>query len=69
MISIKLTVRKGGERRRERDEEGMREIDRWGSWWVIEGGRLKKREKRIQREGGVKQMFQNSVSTMTMKAQ
>ena len=47
----------------------MREIDRWGSWWVIEGGRLKKREKRIQREGGVKQMFQNSVSTMTMKAQ
>ena len=47
-----IDSKKRGERRRERDEEGMREIDRWGSWWVIEGGRLKKREKRIQREGG-----------------
>ena len=39
--------KKRGERRRERerDEEGMRERDRWGSYWVVEGGRLKKRER------------------------
>ena len=29
----------------------------------------KEREKDTERGGGVKQMFQNSVSTMTMKAQ
>ena len=28
----------------------MRESDRLGSWWVIEGGRLKKREREIERE-------------------
>ena len=26
----------------------MRERDRWGSWWVREGGRLKKREREIR---------------------
>ena len=35
--------KKRGERRRERDEEGMRERERWGSWWVGGGGRLKNR--------------------------
>ena len=37
--------KKRGERRRERNEEGMRERDRWGSLWVREGGRLKKKER------------------------
>ena len=49
--SLKWKERKGGkeverERRgseRERDEESMREIDRWGSEWVRERGRLLKR--------------------------
>ena len=40
----------------------MRERDRWGSYWVREGVRLKKRE----REGGVKQMCQNCIPTMNM---
>ena len=31
-------------RERERDEESMRERDRWGSEWVRERGRLLKRE-------------------------
>ena len=44
--------KKRGERRRERDEEGMRERDRWGSYWVREGGRLKKRERERDREKG-----------------
>ena len=34
--------KKRGERRRERDEEGMRERDRWGSEWVRKRGRLLK---------------------------
>ena len=42
--------KKKGERRRERDEEGMRESDRLGSQWVREGGRLEKRERQRQRE-------------------
>ena len=42
--------KKRGERRRERDEEGMRERDRWGSYWVREGGRLKKRERERDRD-------------------
>ena len=29
----------------------MRERDRWGSNWVREGGRLKKRERERDREG------------------
>ena len=37
---------------RERDEESMRERDRWGSEWVRERGRLLKRERE-------KQMCQN----------
>ena len=37
--------KKRGERRKERDEEVMRERDRWGSYWVREGVRLKKRER------------------------
>ena len=37
--------KKRGERRRGRDEEAMRERDRWGNYWVREGGRLKKRER------------------------
>ena len=28
----------------------MRERDRWGSYWVREGGRLKKRERERKRE-------------------
>ena len=44
--------KKRGERRRERDEEGMRESDRLGSWWVREVGRLKKRERDREREKG-----------------
>ena len=40
-----------GERRRERDEEGMRERDRWGRQWVREGGRLKKRDRDRERRG------------------
>ena len=42
-----------GERRgseRERDEESMRERDRWGSEWVRERGRLLKRERERERE-------------------
>ena len=40
--------RRGSERKR--DEESMREIDRWGSEWMRERGRLLKRER--EREGG-----------------
>ena len=40
------------ERRRERDEEGMRERDRWGSLWVRDGGRMKKIEREIERDKG-----------------
>ena len=47
--------KKRGERRRERDEEGMRERDIWWSKWEREEGRLKKkeRERDREREGGV----------------
>ena len=38
-------------KKRERDEESMREKDRWGSEWVRERERLKERER--EREGGV----------------
>ena len=62
-----MESKKRGERRRERDEEGMRERDRWGSYWVREGGRLKKeRERDRKKEGGVKQMCQKCVPTMNM---
>ena len=48
-----MAKKEKGERRRERDEEGMRERDRWGNKWVREGVRLKKRgrEREIEREG------------------
>ena len=41
----------------------MGESDRLGSLWVREGGRLKKKEREIEREreGGVKQMCQNGI--------
>ena len=42
---------KGGKKERERDEEGIRERDRWGSYWVREGGRLKKRKRERERRG------------------
>ena len=53
MNSLKWKERKGGERsgerkkgsEREKDEEGMRERDKWGSEWVRERGRLLKRER------------------------
>ena len=32
--------------------ERERERDRWGSYWVREGGRLKKRERDREREKG-----------------
>ena len=35
---------------RERDEESMRERDRWESEWVRERGRLLKRERERERE-------------------
>ena len=35
---------------RERDEESMREIYRWGSEWVRERGRLLKREREREKE-------------------
>ena len=38
-------------RERERDEQSMREKDRWGSEWVRERGRLK-RERETKREKG-----------------
>ena len=47
---------RSGEREREReggvrDEESMRERDRWGSEWVKERGRLLKRERERERKG------------------
>ena len=50
----------------------MRGSDRWGSSWVGDRGRLKKnereikKEREIEREGGVKQMCQNCIPTMNM---
>ena len=46
----------------------MRESDRLRSWWVREGGRLKKRERESDSESerGVKQMCQNRIPTMNM---
>ena len=64
MNSLKWKERKGGERRgereregvvRERDEESMRERDRWGSEWVRERGRLLKRER--ERETDVPKLY------------
>ena len=56
-ISLKWKERKGGkkgrERRgseRERDEESMRERDRWGSEWLRERGILFKREREKVKE-------------------
>ena len=46
----------------------MRESDRLGSYWVREGGRLKKRERDREREGGVKQICQNCIPTMNMNS-
>ena len=43
MIRERKRERRGSER--ERDEESMRERDRWGSEWVRERGRLLKRER------------------------
>ena len=37
-------------REREKDEESMRERNRWGSEWLRERGRLLKRER--ERDGG-----------------
>ena len=37
---------------RERDEESMRERERWGSEWVRKRGRLLKRERERERERG-----------------
>ena len=37
-------------RERERDEESMRERDRWGSEYLRERGRLLKRERERERE-------------------
>ena len=52
MNSLKWKERKGGKKRRERrgsererDEESMRERDRWGSEWLRERGRLLNRER------------------------
>ena len=45
---LKWKERKGGVR--ERDEESMRERDRWGSEWVRERGRLLKRDREKERE-------------------
>ena len=58
MNSLKWKERKGGkeverERRgskRERDEESMRERDRWGSAWVRERGRLLNREREREKD-------------------
>ena len=44
----KEAEREGGVR--ERDEESMRERDRWGSEWVRERGRMLKRERERERE-------------------
>ena len=49
--SLKWKERKR-KKERERDEEGMGERNRWGSLWVREGGRLKKRDIYIYREKG-----------------
>ena len=38
----------------------MKERDRWGSYWVRDG------ERDREREGGVKQMYQNCIPTMNM---
>ena len=43
----------------------MREIDRWGSEWVRERGRLLKREKERERKIE-KQMCQNCMPTMNV---
>ena len=40
--------REGGVR--ERDEESMRERDRWGSEWVRERGRLLKKEREREKD-------------------
>ena len=46
----------------------MRERDRWGSEWVRERGRLKKREREIERREKVpeKQMCQNCMPTINV---
>ena len=41
--------RRGSER--ERDEESMRERNRWGSEWLRERGRLLKREREREKRG------------------
>ena len=60
--------KKRGERRRERDEEGMREreIDGGVSEWEKEGDW--KRERDRERERRVKQMCQNCKPTMNMNS-
>ena len=46
--------KKRGKEEEEREKKGMRERerDRWGSYRVGEGGRLKEREREIEREKG-----------------
>ena len=59
--------RKGSER--ERNEESMRDRDRWGSGWVRERGRLLKKRER-DREGSERErkkpMCQNCMPTMNV---